>query len=106
MHIFLILPSHKSLFVHVVIIIHIHTVMTLTLYNDIDSAVPGSSMDFVCGFTGVYSCCTSLDVHDHEDPLITNHNSLRTEPRYIGIRGITIQVQCISFIEGGHPSDY
>ena len=82
--------------------------MILTLHNDIHSAVSGSSMDCMGGFTGIYSCCTPLDVHDLEDPLITDHNSLRTQPHYIGIRfyNITIQVQCISFIEGGHPSDY
>ena len=40
----------------------------------------------------------------------TDHNTLRTEPlqtgKRSGVRCITIQVKCISFIEGGHPSDY
>ena len=114
MHIVLVsnAPS-KSLFVHVQIIIEIeyfilyydiHT--TLTLHNDIHSAIPGNSMDCVVGYTGVYSCCTPLDVHDYEDPLITDHNSLRTEPLYTGMKFYTIQVQCISFIDSGHPSDY
>ena len=62
------------------------------------------------GYTGVCSFCTPLDVHDLKAPLITDHNSLRTQPRYSGtrsgVRCITIQVQCTSFIEDGHPSDY
>ena len=66
--------------------------MTLTLHNDIHSVIPGNFMDDVGGYTGVYSCCTPLDVHDHEDPLITDHNSLRTEPLYAGITFYTIQV--------------
>ena len=62
------------------------------------------------GYTGVYSCCTPLDVHDLKNSLITDHNSFRTEPLHTGtrsgVRCITIQVQCVSFIEGGHPSVY
>ena len=84
--------------------------MTLTLHCDVHSAVYGRSMDVVGGCTGVYSCCTPLDVHDHEDLLITDHNSLRTQPSNTGmrfcIRCITIQIQCVSFIDGGHSSDY
>ena len=83
-----------------------HAMLILTLHSDIHSAVPGSSMDCMGGFTGVYSCCTPLDVHDHKTHLITDYNSLRTEPLYSGIKFHTIQVQCISFIDGGHSSDY
>ena len=66
--------------------------MALTLHNDIHSAVPGISIGFVGGFTGVYSCSTSLDIRDHEDSLTTDHNSLRTEPLYTGMKFYTIQV--------------
>ena len=68
--------------------------------------------DYADGYTGVYSCYTPLDIHNLKDPLITEHNSLRTQPLYIetktrsGVICITIQVQCIFFIEGGIPSDY
>ena len=62
------------------------------------------------GLTGVYSCRTPLDVHGLKNPLITEHNPLRTEPLHTGtrsgVRRITIQVQCVSFIEDGHPSGY
>ena len=84
--------------------------MTLTLHNDIHSAVHGSSIEWVGGCTGVYSCCTPLDVHDLKNPSITDINCLRTQPLHTGVRNgvrcITIQVKCISFIEGGVPSDY
>ena len=103
MHIVLVSNAPST---HVYTILYYDVHITLTLHNDIHSVIPGSSMDFVGGFTGVYSCCTPLDVHDHEDPLITDNNSLRTEPLFTGIKFYTIQVQCISFIDGGHPSDY
>ena len=72
--------------------LYIHAITTLTLHNDIHSVISGNSMDEVGGCTGVYSCCTPLDVHDHEDPLITDHNSPRTQPLYTGIKVYTIQV--------------
>ena len=87
--------------------------LTLTLHSDIHSCtVYSSSSDEAEDYTGVCSCCTLLYVHDLKGPLITDHNSLRTQPLHretntrIGVRCNTIQVKCISFIEGGIPSDY
>ena len=90
-------------------IIIINYTMALTLHSDIHSAVDGSSRQWIGGYTGVCSCSTPLNVHDHEE-LITDTNSLRTQPLHTGtrsgVRCITIQVQCVSFIEDGVPSDY
>ena len=86
--------------------------LTLTVHNDIHSTACGSSREWAGGYTGVYSCSTLLDIHDLKGPLITDHNTTRTEPLHnstntrSGVRCITIQVQCISFIEDGIPSDY
>ena len=93
---------------------HIHVsnkfYLTLTLHSDIHRDVNGSSREWVGGYTGVYSFCTPMDICDLKNPLITDHNSLRTQPLYsgtmCGVRCITIQVQCVSFAEGGVPSDY
>ena len=85
--------------------------VTLTLYSDIHT--PGCFKYIISlgSYTGVYSCCTPLDVHYLKDTLLTDYNSLRTQPLYIiGNRSqssrITIQVKCISFIESGIPRDY
>ena len=84
--------------------------LTLTLHSDICGAVHCSSSDWVGGYTGVCSFCIPMDVHDLKDPLSTNHSSLRTEPLHIGtrseVRCITIQIQCVSFVEGSISSDY
>ena len=62
--------------------------------------------------TQVYipSALPCMDICDLQNPPITEHNSLRTQSLYSGtgsgVRCITIQVQCVSFAEGGVSSDY